>query len=136
MTRDLADAVFVAAAWCEARLDLVLAGDGLDVAEWRLLRALYAAGPQPPSALAAQLHLTRGGITRIADRLRTRRLLVRVPGGQGDRRYQTLALTGGGARLVERLSESADTAAHAGLAPAERERLAALLHALVAADVP
>ena len=100
------DLLLTAAAAMEERLNVVLLPHALSVAEWRVLDALYAAGPQPPSALAERLHLTRGGVTRLADRLRARRLLVRAAAGRADRRYQTLALTGGGAMLVASLQTS------------------------------
>ena len=85
-------------------LVVVLGGDGT------ILRALHRMGAVPPSALAEACALTRGGVTRLVDRLRVRRLLVLAAAGGEDRRYQTIALTGvqvtfliGGTVIVERI---------------------------------
>ena len=45
-----------------------LAGVGVTVAEWVVLRELYDA-ESAPSALAEQLGMTRGAISKLADRL-------------------------------------------------------------------
>ncbi|MBX9710452.1 MAG: MarR family transcriptional regulator, partial [Xanthobacteraceae bacterium] len=46
-----------------------LAEKGVTVAEWSLMRALYAQEPMPPSRVADQMGMTRGAITKLADRL-------------------------------------------------------------------
>lgn len=109
----------------DARVAVVTAAEALSVGEWRLLHALHTAGAVPPSRLADDLGLTRGGVTKLIDRLRARRLLVRAASGQADRRYQTLALTGAGAVVVQRLLTEVTVAAKP--TPAERAALLAAL---------
>ena len=46
-----------------------LGAKGVTVAEWVMLRALYGKEPTPPSRLAQAMGMTRGAITRLADRL-------------------------------------------------------------------
>ncbi|MBN2971319.1 MarR family transcriptional regulator [Roseomonas aeriglobus] len=111
-----------------------LAEQGVTPAEWVLLRMLHDAGAVPPSALAERLGFTRGAITKLVDRLRAKRLVVRAGAGGADRRYQTIALTGAGAVLVPKLAAIADandaeTFGH--LTAAERTTLDRLLRALV-----
>lgn len=84
-----------------------IAEHGVTIAEWVLLRELFDAGAVAPSVLAAKAGLTRGAVTKLVDRLRAKRLVVRAT-GSGDRRYQTIALTGAGARLVPTLADVAD----------------------------
>jgi len=101
-------------------------GHGVTAAEAVLLRELRAAGAVAPSVLAARLGMTRGGVTKLVDRLKAKQLLVRAK-GRGDGRMQTIALTGAGARLVPELDTVAvrvegavfgklDAAGRAGLA--------------------
>ena len=102
----------------DARVAGVVAHEDLSLGEWRLLSALYAAGAVPPSLLADRLGLTRGGVTKLIDRLRAHRLLVRAGSGGHDRRYRTIALTGAGVTLVRDLSAAVRTAE--ALSAAER----------------
>lgn len=93
-------------------------------------RLAHEEGATAPSVLAERLGLTRGGATRLIDRLRVRRLIVRAAAGRDDRRYRTIALTGAGAVLVERLAKAeraGEAAVLSSLAPRDRERLAELL---------
>lgn len=84
-----------------------LAARGVTTAEWVVLRTLYDSGPVAPSALAERVGLTRGAVTKLIDRLRAKALVVRAK-GRGDRRFQMVALTGSGAKLVPALAEIAD----------------------------
>lgn len=77
------------------------------VAEWVLLRVLYQHEVLAPSALADELGMTRGAISKLADRLLAKALVTRTA-GRGDRRYQALALTEAGRALVPQLAEFAD----------------------------
>jgi DNA-binding MarR family transcriptional regulator len=79
---------------------------GVTVAEWVVLRELYAAG-LAPSVIAERLGMTRGAISKLADRLEEKTLLTRAP-GKDDRRYQELALTPAGRALVPQLAALAD----------------------------
>lgn len=84
-----------------------LAAEGVTVAEWVTLRTLYGRDPTPPSRLAAEMGMTRGAITKLADRLIDKSLIVRKA-NRDDGRAQTLALTPQGANLVPTLAALAD----------------------------
>src|SRR3546814_7743968 len=71
---------------------------GVTVAEWVLLRQLLDAEPLAPSRLANRMGMTRGAVTRLADRLIAKSLLLRTADPQ-DGRAQTLALTAKARRL-------------------------------------
>ena len=120
----------------DAATAAALVGHGVTSAEWALLHALYGAGAVPPSLLAERADLSRGAVTKLVDRLRAKRLLVRAAGGVADRRFHTIALTGEGARLVATLAPAvavAEEAVFAGLSPTRRT---ALLDALRGAAGP
>lgn len=111
----------------------MLAARGVTVAEWVLLRRLYAREPTPPSRLADEIGMTRGAITKLADRLIGKALVARAADPR-DGRAQTLALTEAGGALVPELAaladrNDADVFGH--LTPAERDILLALLKRLV-----
>jgi DNA-binding MarR family transcriptional regulator len=84
-----------------------LEGCDVTVAEWVLMRALYGADSLAPSRLAEQLGLTRGAITRLADRLVAKDVVTRTP-DPSDARAQILALTAKGRGLVPKLAALAD----------------------------
>ena len=77
------------------------------VAEWALLRVLYDQASLPPSQAAATMGVTRGAVTRLADRLIGKGLIVRAA-SQEDGRAQTLALTPRGREFTPRLAALAD----------------------------
>lgn len=77
------------------------------VAEWVVLRDLFDCDGMPPSALADRLGMTRGAISKLADRLIAKELIERTASTE-DRRQQTLALTSAGRKLVPALSALAD----------------------------
>ena len=95
---------------------------GATVAEWVLLRLLYET-PTPPSGIAQRMGLTRGAVTKLADRLIARGLVERSANPQ-DGRAQTLALTPVGARFTPELAALADAneAACFDAMPAEDRR--------------
>src|SRR5690242_3057419 len=68
---------------------------GVTVAEWALLRVLYDADGAAPSRASEQLGMTRGAVTKLADRLIGKGLLLRRA-DPTDGRAQTLSLTGKG----------------------------------------
>jgi DNA-binding MarR family transcriptional regulator len=80
---------------------------GVTVAEWVLLRQLLDVEAMAPSRLADRMGMTRGAITKLADRLIAKSLLTRKA-DLSDRRAQTLALTAKGRRLVPELAALAD----------------------------
>lgn len=84
-----------------------LAADGVSVAEWVCLRELYEAEELAPSLLADRIGMTRGGVTKIADRLIGKGLVLRRP-NEKDGRAQTLTLSKEGLRLLPKLAAMAD----------------------------
>lgn len=80
---------------------------GVTVAEWVLLRVLYAHDALAPSALADQMGMTRGAISKLTDRLADKELVTRTVDKE-DRRCRVLALTAPGRALVPELSALAD----------------------------
>lgn len=85
---------------------LKVAAKGVAVAEWVVLRELYD-GDAMPSALADRLGMTRGAITKIADRLLAKGL-ARREASATDRRAQSLVITAEGRALVPELAALAD----------------------------
>lgn len=79
---------------------------GVTVAEWVVMRELYA-GSLAPSAVAERIGMTRGAISKLADRLEAKAMLTRAS-GKNDGRYQELALTPAGRALVPQLAALAD----------------------------
>jgi DNA-binding MarR family transcriptional regulator len=79
---------------------------GVTVAEWVLMRELYDKETMP-SALAERLGMTRGAISKLADRLAAKKMITRKASKE-DRRFQTLALTDDGRALVPALAALAD----------------------------
>ena len=84
-----------------------LATRDVTVAEWVVLREIFDAEAVPPSALADRLGMTRGAISKLAERLRAKGLVERTV-STSDRRFQSLALTASGRALVPELSALAD----------------------------
>jgi DNA-binding MarR family transcriptional regulator len=82
-------------------------GQGVTVAEWVFLRALYDAGPVAPSQLAEKMAMTKGAISKLADRL-VEKALIERHANPDDRRAHTLFLNQAGRALVPRLAALAD----------------------------
>ena len=80
---------------------------GVTVAEWVLMRQLLDSEAVSPSRLAERMGMTRGAISRLADRLIAKSLVVRVA-DPDDGRAQTLSLTPAGRALVPELAALAD----------------------------
>ena len=80
---------------------------GVTVAEWVLLRQLFATGATRPSLLAEGLGMTRGAISKLVDRLVKKGLVTREE-AEGDRRSQSVSLSKSGEALVPRLAALAD----------------------------
>lgn len=110
-----------------------VADKGVTVAEWVLLRSLYAREPAAPSRLAREIGMTRGAVTKLADRLIAKHLLVRHADPE-DGRAQTLALTPAGEALVPvlaALADDNDAAFFGPLSATERRTLEILLKRLI-----
>jgi DNA-binding MarR family transcriptional regulator len=80
---------------------------GVTVAEWVLMRQLLDEEALAPSRLADRMGMTRGAITKLADRLIAKSMLMRAADPE-DGRAQTLALTSAGRALVPDLAALAD----------------------------
>jgi DNA-binding MarR family transcriptional regulator len=109
---------------------------GVTVAEWVILREMFDRDGTAPSDLAEFTGLTRGAISKLADRLIAKKLLARTY-AKDDRRYQTLALTAAGRTLVPTLAKLADENDEqffAALSPKQRKRLVNTLKKLVEAN--
>jgi MarR family transcriptional regulator, lower aerobic nicotinate degradation pathway regulator len=112
---------------------LKLAERGVTVAEWVVLRELYECEAMAPSALAERIGMTRGAISKLADRLEAKALLTRTISDE-DRRYQALAITAKGRVLLPKLAALADEndAAFFGhLSAAEQERIRSTMREIV-----
>jgi DNA-binding MarR family transcriptional regulator len=106
---------------------------GVTVAEWVFLRSLYNVDQLSPTRLAETMGMTKGAITKLADRLITKNLVARLA-DRNDKRAQTLALTGSGRALVPQLAALADendSAFFSALSQDERDTLRTLLTSLV-----
>jgi DNA-binding MarR family transcriptional regulator len=80
---------------------------GVTVAEWVLMRQLLDVEALAPSRLAECMGMTRGAVSKLADRLMAKSLLVRTADPQ-DGRAQTLSLTRAGRSMVPKLAALAD----------------------------
>jgi len=102
---------------------------GVTVAEWVLLRELYDVDQIAPIRLAERMGMTRGAISKLADRLIAKGLLLRRD-HMRDARAQLLSLAEAGRELVPTLAALADeNDAHFfnGLSERDRAELARLL---------
>lgn len=84
-----------------------VAGHGVTVAEWAFMRVIYGQTEMSPSALAAAMGMTRGAISKLAERLEAKGLVGRVD-NEADKRAHVLFLTAQGQALVPRLASLAD----------------------------
>jgi DNA-binding MarR family transcriptional regulator len=80
---------------------------GVSVAEWTVLRQLLGRDSLQPNQIAEELGMTRGAISKLAERLVQKGFVERTAAAL-DRRCQTLALTATGRRLVPVLARLAD----------------------------
>ncbi|MDE8651011.1 MarR family winged helix-turn-helix transcriptional regulator [Novosphingobium album (ex Liu et al. 2023)] len=106
---------------------------GVTVAEWAMLRCLYGTGAIAPSALARKMGMTKGAISKLADRLLEKGLIERT-GNPEDKRGHSLSLSVAGANkvpILAGLADENDAAFFAFLSGDEHERLRGLLHTLI-----
>jgi DNA-binding MarR family transcriptional regulator len=107
--------------------------EGVTVAEWVVLRMLYDVDDLSPTLLAGRMGMTKGAISKLADRLADKGLLERRVNAE-DRRAQTLVLNAKGRAIVPRLAALADEndAAFFGpMASRDREALERILRTIV-----
>lgn len=110
-----------------------MAGEGVTVAEWVMLRALYGDTAIAPSALARKLGMTKGAISKLADRLLAKGLVERA-GNADDKRGHSLSLSAAGLQKLPILAAHADAndaAFFAVVTADQRAHLRALLRILV-----
>ncbi len=110
-----------------------LSDKGVTVAEWVMLRKLYGKNSMLPSHLADEMGVTKGAITKLANRLISQGLIVRNTHPR-DARAQTLELTPAGKNLVPTLAKLADkndAAFFNTLSKGDRETLERILKVLV-----
>lgn len=103
--------------------------EGVTVAEWVFLRMLYDVEGIAPSQLAERMGMTKGAISKLADRLVDKELVSRDAKADGQR-GQTLMLKPAARQLVPRLAALADqndTMFFGALSPEERDELERLL---------
>lgn len=81
--------------------------EGVTVAEWALMRALYDERAMAPTALAERMAMTKGAISKLADRLLEKGLLERQD-NPSDKRAHSLSLTLPGRSKVPVLAALAD----------------------------
>lgn len=81
--------------------------EDVTVAEWSFMRALYDSEPMPPSILAEKMGMTRGAISKLAERLVAKGLLVRQESHE-DKRAHSLSLTTEGRAKIPVLAALAD----------------------------
>jgi DNA-binding MarR family transcriptional regulator len=108
-------------------------GHGVTVAEWVLLRQLLDEDALAPSRLAERMGMTRGAISKLADRLIAKSLLVRAA-DPDDGRAQTLSVTPAGRALVPglaALADANDAEFFDHLAPDDRAALLRILRRIV-----
>jgi DNA-binding MarR family transcriptional regulator len=84
-----------------------LEDQAVTVAEWVVMRELYDLESIAPSRLAERLGMMRGTISKLADRLISKSLVLRKANPM-DAQANTLTLTGAGQRLVPKLAVLAD----------------------------
>ncbi|WP_091682245.1 MarR family winged helix-turn-helix transcriptional regulator [Methylocapsa palsarum] len=77
------------------------------VAEWAMMRVLHSKQPIAPSQLADEMGMTRGAISKLADRLISKSLVARKASST-DGRAQTLRLTAQGAQMAPELAALAE----------------------------
>jgi DNA-binding MarR family transcriptional regulator len=106
---------------------------GVTVAEWVLMRQLLVEEALAPSRLADHMGMTRGAVTKLADRLIAKSLMVRKA-DPADGRAQTLALTAKARRLVPdlaALADANDAEFFDHLSPKDRAALLRILRGIV-----
>ncbi len=107
--------------------------EGVTVAEWVFLRALYDAGRVAPSKLAEGMGMTKGAISKLADRLLEKSLIERRA-NTTDKRAHSIELTQKGKTIVPRLAALADEndrVFFGALTSDERRQLSRLLRRIV-----
>jgi DNA-binding MarR family transcriptional regulator len=77
------------------------------VAEWVVMREMFDDEETSPGIVAERIGITRGGVSKLVDRLVSKDLVMRQERAD-DRRFQSIALTAAGRRLLPQLAALAD----------------------------
>jgi DNA-binding MarR family transcriptional regulator len=85
-----------------------VSGEGVTVAEWSFMRALCDLEPTAPSALAERMGMTKGAISKLAERLTAKGLVARAESLE-DKRAHSLSLTTQGRAKIPVLASMADS---------------------------
>ena len=84
-----------------------LLASGATVAEWVVMREMFDDEEISPGVVAERIGMTRGGVSKLVDRLVGKKIITRRDRSD-DRRYQSIALTAAGRRLLPQLAALAD----------------------------
>jgi DNA-binding MarR family transcriptional regulator len=84
-----------------------LSASRVTVAEWVVMREMFDDEETSPGLLAERIGMTRGGVSKLVDRLVSKKLITRRERSD-DRRFQSIALTAAGRRLIPQLAALAD----------------------------
>jgi DNA-binding MarR family transcriptional regulator len=81
--------------------------EDVTVAEWVFMRTLFDLAPTPPSVLAGKMGMTKGAISKLAERLTAKGLVAREE-SRNDKRAHSLSLTTEGRTKIPVLASLAD----------------------------
>ena len=113
-----------------------LTGSKVTVAEWIILRHLYGKEDLSQDALARRAELTKGAISKLADRLLKKNLIILGTSNQDKRRHK-LRLSAAGNRLIPelaRLADKNDSEFFECLTKNERRTLLRLMRSIVSSN--
>ena len=102
---------------------------GVTVAEWVVMREMFDEEEISPGVVAERIGMTRGGVSKLVDRLVGKELVTRQDRSD-DRRFQSIALTAAGRRLLPRLAALADQNDEEFFHPLSARERAALVAAM------
>lgn len=110
-------------------------GEGVTVSEWVAMRVLFDHDEMQPKDLAADMGMTKGPVSRLVERLLTKKLIMRRS-SEADGRAQFVRLTASGRALVPKLAALADendAACFAHFSEKEKQWLVEMMRKTVAA---
>ena len=102
---------------------------GVTVAEWVVMREMFDEEEISPGVVAERIGMTRGGVSKLVERLVGKELVTRQDRSD-DRRFQSIALTAAGRRLLPRLAALADQNDEEFFHPLSARERAALVAAM------
>jgi MarR family transcriptional regulator, transcriptional regulator for hemolysin len=114
----------------QARLEAVLADEGLTRLMWVVLRGLGDDGVETPSEMAAYIGITRASTSRLLTTMEARGLIRRDNPQGPDGRQVALALTDRGRALLARYRPAADAVTAHFLTKLDPEEARILMQAL------